>query len=124
MDSDAKVIRFEYIRRNKTLIETLYYCRGFFDLTYEEIVENLEEKGENTAGLLIRIERGINLGLIKYDGTSSLKDRKYRLGEVGIELFESGRFFIYEDMRLLAKEVMKRAKKEIKKAEEKRRYII
>lgn len=124
MDSDAKLIRFEYIRRNKTLIEILYYCYGLSDLTYEEILENLEEKGENTSGLLIRLNRGIELGLITHDEASSLKDRKYYLGEVGRELSESREFFIYEDMRSLAKEVIQKAKKKRKKAKEKTRYIL
>jgi len=126
MGPDTKTMRFEYIRRNKTLIEILYYCYEISDyLTYEEIVENLEQKGGNPSGLLIRLERGINLGLITYNGTSGLKYRKYSLGEIGKELFESPESFVYESMRSLAREVIQKAvKKKRKKAEEKIRYIV
>lgn len=125
MDPDLKAIRFEYIRRNKTLIEIFYYCYELFTLTYEEIVENLEQKGENTSGLLIRLERGINLGLITHNGSSSLKDGEYWLKEKGREIFESREFPVYEGTRSLVREVIQKVKeKRRKKTEEKTRYIV
>lgn len=75
----SKKERLEYIKRNRTLLEILSAYCGLAGTTYEEMVEYLEEKGENTAGLLIRLERGINLGLIEYDGGSGLKDGQYYL---------------------------------------------
>jgi len=100
-----KKIRFEYIRQNKALVETLYYCYGFSSLTYEEIAGYLGGKGENTAGLLIRLERGIELGLIVHDRVSSLKERKYYLEEEGKICIEVSLLEIKEEIRNKKKKI-------------------
>ena len=80
----------EYIEKNMGLLRVLYSCDDPAGLTYDEMVKYLEEKRENTAGLLIRLERGINLGFIGFEdwsGLRGLRDRKYFLSEKGEELY-------------------------------------
>lgn len=87
VNRSSKRKRFEYIERNMELLEIISACYELDSTTYEEIVKQLEEKGENTAGLLIKLERGINLKLIEYDGGSGLKDGYYYLSEECKELY-------------------------------------
>jgi hypothetical protein len=121
----SKMERFEYIRKNKALVDLLYESIGLENfvsegpgLTHDEIVEYLEEKGENTNGLMIRLDRGLKLDLIKHNEVSSLKNRRYSLSKEGEKLYDSAELSKYLDM------LKKRREKTTEKIREKTKYIV
>ncbi len=118
--------RFEYVKRNIGLLEALYSLAlcSLYELsraTYGKIVEYLEKKRENTAGLLIRLERGVSLRLIDHDEESRLKERNYYLSEKGEELYASKELLIDEDKKKMVMEIKKKIKEERIKKEERMR---
>lgn len=122
---ELKRVRFDYAIRNKELFEALIGLYGSDGLTYDEIAKFLNEKRENAAGLMIRLERGIQLRLISHDETSSLNDRKYFLDEEGKKIYYSLELSEYEKMIDLTMKI-KEERKILEKLKEKERtrYII
>jgi len=118
----SKRERSKYVERNMELLKILSawhdsVCYELASTTYEKIVKHLEEEGENTAGLLIKLERGINLGLIEHDGGSGLKDGNYFLSEKGKDLHIAKERSIRKDMRKKIREERKKKKRTTKRIE-------
>ena len=110
----------EYVRRNHPLFKLFHDCEGYCGFRYEEIYKCLEDEGEVTAGLGIRLQAALDLGLIGHDGIQISTDRTYFLTGKGLDCYLE---YINQKNRMIEKERDRRKINRKNRLDKKLRYV-